>query len=635
MGSPSYRWPGVGALLLIAGACTPASSAFPATPGPVSGAPSVEAALARHAANLPPVDSVVGPLQLRVSYPAEGARIVARDSSFFFGSTGTGRATLFINGQPVRVAANGAWLAWLPLPRDSVMVFELVATADGQRATERLTLRRPNDLRRDSGAWADTTSLSPTGAVWWGADQPLTLTARAAPGAIVTLRVGDSVRVPLRPGSERAEVPWGIRAFDRDSANLVRSVATDRYVGVAQGLAIGDSTPVLLEVVRGADTAVVQWPLRIILGAPRRFRLDDDPAATGATDGIVIGRAAPGATYQWFWSNGTEVVASGAVGANVRLDLAPGLHAWVPAADATPISARADAPMVGSVTLSSREDHVVARIPVSRQLPFEVVEGEASLRLTIYGAVGDVNWIRYGSASDLVRSVSWRQSEAGVELAFELSRPVWGFRTRWSRGDLLLEIRRPPVIERSAPFRGRLIVVDAGHPPGGAIGPTGLREAEANLAIARNLEALLQEAGATVIMTRVSDSAVALSARPQLADSVGADLLVSIHNNAFPDGVNPFTNNGSSVFYNHPRSIPLARAVQAALVDRLGQRDLGFARGDLALVRPTWMPAILTEGLFLMVPEQEAALRSPVGQRWYAEAVFEGMREYLRGWALR
>jgi N-acetylmuramoyl-L-alanine amidase len=84
------------------------------------------------------------------------------------------------------------------------------------------------------------------------------------------------------------------------------------------------------------------------------------------------------------------------------------------------------------------------------------------------------------------------------------------------------------------------------------------------------------------------------------------------------------------VFYNHPRSIPLARAIQRRLVARFGTRDLGIARGDLALVRPTWMPAVLTEGLFMMVPEQEAALRSEQGRREYAFAVLEGVREFLR-----
>ena len=88
-------------------------------------------------------------------------------------------------------------------------------------------------------------------------------------------------------------------------------------------------------------------------------------------------------------------------------------------------------------------------------------------------------------------------------------------------------------------------------------------------------------------MTRTGPGDVALWPRVAFADSVNAELLVSIHNNAFPDGVNPFTNGGTSTFFNQPHSLALARAVQARLVANLGVGDLGVARGDLALTRPT------------------------------------------------
>jgi len=110
-------------------------------------------------------------------------------------------------------------------------------------------------------------------------------------------------------------------------------------------------------------------------------------------------------------------------------------------------------------------------------------------------------------------------------------------------------------------------------------------------------------------------------------------VLFSIHNNGLPDGINPFVNNGTSVYYNHLRSVPLARAIQTELLKRLGLRDLGIGRGDLALVRGTWMPSVLTEGLFMMMPDQEAALRSADGRHRYAQAVLDGLREYLRTYA--
>jgi len=78
------------------------------------------------------------------------------------------------------------------------------------------------------------------------------------------------------------------------------------------------------------------------------------------------------------------------------------------------------------------------------------------------------------------------------------------------------------------------------------------------------------------------------------------------------------------------RSAPLARALDRALVAELGVRDLGMGRGDYALVRPTWMPAALTEGLFIMLPDQEAMLASEDGQWRYARGVARGIENFLR-----
>jgi N-acetylmuramoyl-L-alanine amidase len=274
------------------------------------------------------------------------------------------------------------------------------------------------------------------------------------------------------------------------------------------------------------------------------------------------------------------------------------------------------------------------RLPLTYRVPFQITEADRSLTLRLYDTRGDVNWIRYGAEDSLVRRVAWAQAgRSEVTLTLSLSQSVWGYHARWERGDLLLDIRRPPPLDGGA-LRGRLIAVDPGHPPGGANGPTGLREAEANLGVALEVKRLLEQEGARVLITRTDDVPIELWPRMDLVERSGAELLVSIHNNALPDGVNPFTNSGTSVYYNQPRSIPLARAVQSALVRRLGVRDLGMGRGDLAMARTTWMPAVLTEGLFMSVPEQEAALRSPRGRRLYAEGVVEGIRRFLRERAL-
>jgi N-acetylmuramoyl-L-alanine amidase len=606
---------------------------------------------------LPPVPRVHGPLALSVTYPPPDALVQVRDSTFLFGSAGTGDARVTVNGQAARVWPNGAWLAWVALPRDSLMQLRIEARTPADSAALDYPLRRvvPDAGRLTVGSvWLDSLSLAPTGRVWLGRDEYLTLTARASPGAEVRLRLADGTTVPLMAQPQLLAVPEAVRAFDRDTASLVTPVVRDRYVGLLRGRAVGpDPGPVLplpfslaaadtswamLEAISGADTARVRWPLQVAVldTLPAVAELDDDSAHTGLTDSVTVGRALPGGTYAWFFPAGTRVAVAGRRNGELRLRLSRGAEAWVSAANARPLGPGDPAPhaVVGSVTLTPAPDRATIRIPLSQRVPYRIEESGRSLSIRFYGAVGDVNWMRYGPADSLVERMSWRPEAADeVSLTFDLRRPVWGYRARWDRTDLLLDIRRPPAIDADSPLRGRFIAVDPGHPPGGATGPTGLREAEANLAVGLELRRLLEQAGARVLMTRTSDSAVDLRPRVLAAERAGAEVLISIHNNALPDGINPFVNNGSSVYYNHPRGIPLAAAIQAALIRRLGLRDLGIGRGDLALVRGTWMPSVLTEGLFMMLPDQEAALRNVQGQRSYAQAVLDGLRAYLGEYA--
>jgi N-acetylmuramoyl-L-alanine amidase len=602
---------------------------------------------------LPPVQPVHGPLSLRVVYPPADAVLQVRDSSFLFGTAGTGDARVTVDGQPARVWPNGAWLAYVALPADSVMQLRVDARAGADSASLVYPVRRvvAEGGRVTVGTvWVDTLSLSPTGRIWLGRGEYLALGARASEGAEVRLRLPDGSVVPLAPQAQAIEVPPAVRAFDADTTKLRTPVVRDRFVGLLRGRPVGpDPGPVLplpfaltspdtawatLEAILGADTARVRWPLQVAVldSLPLVAEMEDDTTQPGTPDSMTVGRALPGGTYAWFFPSGTRAAVVGRRNGDLRLRLSQGAEAWVPAAEARPLAPGGPGPfaVVGSVKITPDSDRASVRIPLSQRVPFRVDEGDRTLALTIYGAAGDVDWMRYGASDSLVRRMSWRQAASDeVVLTFELARPVWGYQARWDRNDLILDIRRPPPINAGDPLRGRLIAVDPGHPPGGAIGPTGLREAEANLAIALELRRLLQAAGARVLMTRTADSAVELWPRVHLAERANADVLVSIHNNALPDGINPFVNNGTSVYYNSPRSVPLARAIQTELLRRLGLRDLGIGRGDLALVRGTWMPSVLTEGLFMMLPDQEAALRSPQGQRLYAAAVMEGLRRFL------
>src|SRR5262245_7293649 len=94
------RAPACAALVLWVAGCARGPAA-PTTPLPVANADSTAADSAPTIGRLPPVPLVRGPLALRVAYPQPDAVVSARDSSFIFGSAGSGLARVTINGQPV------------------------------------------------------------------------------------------------------------------------------------------------------------------------------------------------------------------------------------------------------------------------------------------------------------------------------------------------------------------------------------------------------------------------------------------------------------------------------------------------------------------------------------------------------
>ncbi|MBV6522909.1 MAG: N-acetylmuramoyl-L-alanine amidase LytC [Gemmatimonadaceae bacterium] len=198
---------------------------------------------------------------------------------------------------------------------------------------------------------------------------------------------------------------------------------------------------------------------------------------------------------------------------------------------------------------------------------------------------------------------------------------------------LVIRVRRPPVVDAARPLAGLSIAVDAGHPPVGSTGPTGLYEAVATLAIAQRVQSYLEARGARVVMTRTAPGAVPLTDRPVIARRANAHAFVSIHLNALPDGVNPFNAHGTGTYWFNAHSAALARELQRGMVARMGLRDLGTNYDNLAVLRPTWMPAVLCEGAFIMIPEQEAALRTPDFQDRYALGVVDGLEAWFRGMA--
>lgn len=179
-------------------------------------------------------------------------------------------------------------------------------------------------------------------------------------------------------------------------------------------------------------------------------------------------------------------------------------------------------------------------------------------------------------------------------------------------------------------LRGRTIVVDPGH-GGASTGASygGVKESELNLSIALVLAEELRALGASVVLTRTSDTDVSLSDRAALANRLKADLFLSVHCNAHETNLQA---KGVYTAY-HGGSEQGRRAavlLKDAMVSAAGVPDMGaHDRSDLAVLRQTNMPAVLLECGYMSTPEELAQLLRPEHQQALGQGAACGAALFL------
>lgn len=178
----------------------------------------------------------------------------------------------------------------------------------------------------------------------------------------------------------------------------------------------------------------------------------------------------------------------------------------------------------------------------------------------------------------------------------------------------------------------KVVVIDAGHggKATGAIysgGPT-LTEKEVNMGMALKVEALLKRVdGLDVIMTRSDDTDVSLQGRVDIAESVDADVMVSIHANSMPKGTKPTS--GTETLYTKPESKKLAETIHKYVIVATGLPDRKAKYQNLHVDRESSMPTALVETGFLYAGGDVDKITDPVWQDRVAEAIARGITEYL------
>ncbi len=189
-------------------------------------------------------------------------------------------------------------------------------------------------------------------------------------------------------------------------------------------------------------------------------------------------------------------------------------------------------------------------------------------------------------------------------------------------------------LNETYPLSGKVILLDpghGGHDPG-AISYSGRFEKHINLEVAYNLKGILNNAGASVYMTRIDDTYITNKQRGKLADTLGADILLSIHHNSLNNsdyfGLSTYYN---TINYKSPSmGYDLAEAIYLNAITINGVYRDGILDRNFEVLRETNTPAALIEIGFMSNPNEEMNIHNISFQNTMTQKIADGIIDYFR-----
>lgn len=557
--------------------------------------------------------------RLIVAYPPDGHTVTA-DHVIVEGSVSPG-ARLQISGKPAEVAPDGLYTLWWPLS-PGVNTLRLVTTAGGQTASRTVKVTRRTPLPAQPTAIRPG-SLQPSGRMeFWDlandspAERQFEVRFEGSPGGRATFRLGSGPAQPMREAS--AGVYVGTLTLPLGSV-LNQAAVTFTLTGKS-GKSVSATAPGRVSTGTGPATAT-QNP-----GTVRGLGLDEAAFSVTALDGTPL----------LYPREGTRFVAVGRQGEDIRVRLAPGLSALVTAEQVTLTEGVPLPAMPGAVNLDpAPADELRLRLPLGARVPFSLAQTGSRLDLTLYG-LSELPVVP-NLSDPLLAGI--RAAPLGLEvsrLSLDLAAPqLWGFYAAYEGNDLLLTVRRPPALDPLRPLAGRVITLDPGHGGSnlGGAGLLGTPEKGLTLPVALRAAELLRAQGAVVNVTRDRDVFVGLSERGLQAEQTRADLLVSLHHNALPDGRDPRGIRGPEVYYTWPQAETLAGAILEQLRAQLPELGVGAGLkpgANLALTRPSTQISLLVEMAYLTDAGNVRVIHSAAGQERLAQAIAAGITDFYR-----
>lgn len=172
----------------------------------------------------------------------------------------------------------------------------------------------------------------------------------------------------------------------------------------------------------------------------------------------------------------------------------------------------------------------------------------------------------------------------------------------------------------------KIVVIDVGH-GGKDVGnvSNGFAEKDIVLSIAKKIQGMAEDENIEIILTRNTDKSMSLKQRADLANSLEADAMISLHNNAHHSnakrGVELFISKEGKMVEG---SAELAEKVRKAFSSASAVAEIKNA--NFAVLKNTKCPSVLVEIGFLSNDQDRDMLTSEAGQARIAKIILGSLK---------
>jgi N-acetylmuramoyl-L-alanine amidase len=341
----------------------------------------------------------------------------------------------------------------------------------------------------------------------------------------------------------------------------------------------------------------------------------------------------------------TRLWVTGQRGDELRVRLSASREAWIGADEVRRLPAGTPPPLttVGAVSVDAVGRHTRVRMALGQRVPYEVrVADEDLIEILFFGATSNTDWMHYNNAPQgAVKRAEWFQDDSTTYRLRLHTHPGrwWGYDARYENGTFVLELRRP-LANPKAP--ASLAGLARHRRPGPLLGPGGHRPhgvlGKGRQPRHRQMPREKIAAGAR----GGHDAAQRLRARgalrPPQGRLGGGGRSVNQRAQQRPARRGPtrlsatasgFTTTSPTGSAWRTRSTTPTASSSAAKGASPRLRDDGLHYGNLALPRTPQMPSVLTESAYLILPEEEALLKTEKFQCDCADVTVRGIKKFV------